>query len=102
MRRRTAEVLWIAGAPGRALLLAVIALYRATLSGVLGGQCRFHPTCSAYAMEAVRTHGALRGSVLAAWRVLRCSPLTAGGPDPVPARRGGGRRPSMSASYREA
>lgn len=96
--RRTANLLWILGAPLRALLLGSIALYRATLSGLLGGQCRFHPSCSAYAMEAVRTHGAVRGSLLAAWRLVRCSPLTAGGPDPVPAPR----RVGMPSSYGEA
>jgi putative membrane protein insertion efficiency factor len=78
--------LWVAGAPARAVLLALIGLYRITLSGWLGGQCRFYPTCSRYAEEAVRTHGALRGSLLAAWRVARCGPFTDGGVDHVPPR----------------
>ena len=79
-----AHRLWHAsGAPARALLLGAIRLYRATLSGVLGGQCRFYPTCSHYAEDAIRTHGALRGSALAAWRVLRCNPFGRGGLDPV-------------------
>jgi hypothetical protein len=72
----------------RAALIGLILLYRATLSGWLGGQCRFHPTCSHYAEEAVRVHGAIRGSLLAAWRLLRCGPFTAGGVDPVPPRSG--------------
>lgn len=97
----TGKMLWLLGAPLRALLVGVIGMYRLTLSGVLGGQCRFHPSCSAYAIESVRTHGAAKGTALAVWRVLRCSPLTAGGPDPVPPRRGHG-QPSMPASYGRA
>lgn len=58
--------------------------YQLTLSPWLGDCCRFHPSCSHYAMEAVRTHGALKGSWLAAWRVCRCHPFNAGGFDPVP------------------
>lgn len=81
------RVAWIAGTPVRRTLIAAITLYRATLSGWLGGQCRFYPSCSHYAEEAIRTRGALRGSTLAAWRVLRCNPYGAGGVDPVPARR---------------
>lgn len=77
---------WLAGAPFRALLIGVIRLYRATLSGWLGGQCRFHPTCSAYAEDAIRARGALAGSAFAAWRVLRCNPFGAGGIDPAPGR----------------
>ena len=77
---------WILGAPFRLVLLGAIHLYRATFSHVLGGQCRFHPSCSEYALGAVRTHGAVKGTALAVWRVLRCSPLTAGGIDPVPPR----------------
>jgi hypothetical protein len=71
----------------RLALLGAIGLYRATLSGWLGGQCRFYPSCSAYAAQAVRTHGAIRGSLLATWRLGRCGPFTAGGVDHVPPRR---------------
>jgi len=67
--------------------VAVIRLYRLTLGGIVGGRCRFYPSCSEYAEEAVREVGALRGSMFAAWRVLRCSPLSAGGVDRPPARR---------------
>lgn len=81
------RVLWDVGAPLRLLLLGAIFLYRLTLSGWLGGQCRFSPTCSRYAEEAIRTHGAVRGSLLAAGRVLRCNPFGRGGLDPVPPRR---------------
>jgi hypothetical protein len=72
------------GWPLRLALLAPIAAYRLLLAPMLGDRCRFHPSCSAYAQEAIRTHGAVRGGGLAVWRVLRCSPLSAGGPDPVP------------------
>jgi uncharacterized protein len=82
------HALWAAGAPARSVLLAMITLYRITLSGWLGGQCRFSPTCSRYAEEAIRAHGALRGSLMAAVRVGRCNPFGKGGPDPVPASRG--------------
>ncbi|MGH2691844.1 MAG: membrane protein insertion efficiency factor YidD [Actinomycetota bacterium] len=72
-------------APLRWALLALILMYRGTVGQLLVGRCRFHPTCSAYALEAIRRHGAIKGSALAVWRVARCSPLTAGGLDPVPA-----------------
>jgi putative membrane protein insertion efficiency factor len=78
-------LLWRAGAVLRLPLLGAIALYRLTLSGWLGGQCRFSPTCSHYAEEAIRTHGASKGSLLAARRILRCNPFGRGGIDPVPA-----------------
>jgi uncharacterized protein len=74
------------GAPLRWLLVAILSAYRLSLGRLLAGRCRFHPSCSAYALEAVQTHGAAKGSALAAWRVLRCSPLTSGGLEPVPAR----------------
>ena len=78
------NVVSILTAPLRWALLAVILVYRGTIGQLLVGRCRFHPTCSAYALEAIRTHGAIKGSMLAVWRVARCSPLTAGGLDPVP------------------
>jgi putative membrane protein insertion efficiency factor len=81
------RLLWRAGAPTRLLLLGAISLYRLTLSGWLGGQCRFSPTCSRYAEEAIRTHGAIRGAFLTAGRVLRCNPFGRGGFDPVPRAR---------------
>ncbi|HEX7638810.1 MAG TPA: membrane protein insertion efficiency factor YidD [Burkholderiaceae bacterium] len=70
-------------APRRALV-ALVRLYRLLLSPWIGGDCRFTPTCSAYAIEALERHGALAGSGLAAWRVLRCNPWCHGGCDPVP------------------
>lgn len=79
--------LWAAGAPGRLVLIGLVKAYRATLSGWLGTQCRFYPTCSRYAEEAIRTHGALRGVLMAAWRIARCGPFTDGGVDHVRPRR---------------
>ena len=71
----------------KAILLALIWIYRRTLSPVLGARCRFEPSCSVYAEEAIRTHGALCGGRMAIWRLLRCQPFARGGIDPVPARR---------------
>lgn len=81
------RIAWRAGAPARLALLGLIRLYRVTLSGWLGGQCRFYPTCSRYAEDAIRLHGAMRGMVMAAWRIARCGPFTRGGVDRVPAPR---------------
>jgi uncharacterized protein len=84
---RSRDLGWTLGAPVRTALLGAIRLYRATLSKWFGGQCRFHPSCSHYAEDAVRIHGAVKGTVLATWRILRCNPFGRGGLDPVPARR---------------
>jgi putative membrane protein insertion efficiency factor len=81
------RVLWNLGAPARLVLLAAIRIYQLTLSGWLGGQCRFSPTCSRYAAEAIRSLGAIRGLLLATRRVSRCNPFGRGGLDPVPAPR---------------
>ena len=69
-----------------AVLVALIAAYQRWISPFLGNRCRFHPSCSAYAKTAVETHGALRGSWLAARRLLKCQPFHPGGFDYVPAR----------------
>jgi len=66
------------------ILVALIRFYQLALSPFVGNQCRFTPTCSQYAREAVEQHGALRGSWLAVRRVLRCHPWHPGGHDPVP------------------
>ena len=71
--------------PGARLALVLIRLYQLVLSPFLGGSCRFVPSCSEYAREAVYTHGAVRGMILAIRRVARCHPLAKAGLDPVPA-----------------
>ncbi len=68
----------------RSLLIGFITLYRWFVSPLLGPNCRFYPTCSCYAQEAIQRHGALRGSWLAARRIGRCHPWNPGGFDPVP------------------
>lgn len=68
----------------RAILIALVRLYQYTLGVVLPGACRFTPTCSQYAIEALRRHGPLKGSWLTARRILRCNPYCRGGHDPVP------------------
>lgn len=65
-------------------LLWLLGGYKRWISPSLAPACRFVPTCSEYAMEAVERHGALRGSLLAAWRLLRCHPFARAGHDPVP------------------
>jgi uncharacterized protein len=77
-RSRTSPLAWV--------LLRLLDLYRATAL-VRAPRCRFLPTCSTYAVDAVRTHGALRGSWLAMRRVGRCHPWNPGGIDPVPPRK---------------
>jgi putative membrane protein insertion efficiency factor len=69
-----------------AIALAPIHLYRHLISPALPRRCKFEPTCSAYAVEAVRELGVVRGTVLAAWRLVRCNPWSHGGYDPVEAR----------------
>jgi len=66
------------------VLMALITGYRRFISPLLGARCRFAPSCSAYALEAVREHGALRGTWLAVRRIGRCHPFNPGGFDPVP------------------
>lgn len=68
----------------RAALILLVRGYRLLLSPWLGNDCRFAPTCSAYAITALQHHGAIIGAGLATWRILRCNPLCAGGCDPVP------------------
>jgi len=66
------------------LLTAPIRVYQLFISPLLGPRCRFYPSCSSYAIEAVRTRGPARGTALALWRLLRCHPWNPGGIDPVP------------------
>jgi len=68
------------------LLIGSLRVYKRWISPLLGPRCRFAPTCSEYAMEAIARFGAIRGSLLAARRVARCHPFHPGGHDPVPPR----------------
>jgi putative membrane protein insertion efficiency factor len=77
--RRTGPLAWV--------LILFVRLYQVTLRPVMGGQCRFQPTCSDYAIEALRTHGGIVGSWLTVRRILRCQPWGGCGYDPVPPRR---------------
>jgi len=61
--------------------MGLIQLYRHTIGVLWGGNCKYHPTCSQYALDAVREFGLVRGSVLASWRLLRCNPWSRGGVD---------------------
>ena len=65
----------------RGILVAPIRLYQRTLSPALPARCKYHPSCSEYAVQAVRRYGVLRGVVLAGWRLLRCNPWSHGGVD---------------------
>ena len=69
----------------RLVVLALIRLYQITISrGLPEGTCRFYPSCSHYGYQAIYKYGAIKGSIMAAWRVLRCNPFNDGGYDPVP------------------
>jgi len=68
----------------RTILLAPIRLYRRIVSPLLTPRCRYHPSCSAYAVGVIERYGILRGGWLAGWRLLRCNPWSLGGYDPVP------------------
>jgi putative membrane protein insertion efficiency factor len=70
----------------KAIVLAPLRFYRRFISPGLPPRCRYHPSCSAYAVQAVERYGILRGLVLAGWRLLRCNPFSHGGYDPVEAQ----------------
>lgn len=75
---------WVRQAPSY-LVVLFIKVWRKLISPLYGQVCSFYPSCSAYGLEAVTTHGLLRGSALTGWRILRCNPFTGGGVDHVPA-----------------
>ncbi len=69
------------------ILIKCIRGYQIALSPIMGNQCRFTPTCSHYGIEAIKIHGAIKGSLLTLWRILRCNPFSKGGEDPVPLKK---------------
>jgi uncharacterized protein len=68
---------------GRSIAIAPVRFYQRVISPAIPARCKYHPTCSEYAVQAVRRYGVLRGIVLAAWRLLRCNPWSHGGVDHV-------------------
>ncbi|WP_269855394.1 membrane protein insertion efficiency factor YidD [Streptomyces sp. RPT161] len=79
-------------------LMWLIKLYQWTISPLLGPVCKYYPSCSHYGYEAIAVHGAVKGTALTAWRILRCNPWSLGGVDHVPPRK----RPPWHARLREA
>lgn len=75
----------IKSVPSNALMVAIRG-YQSVISPLTGPRCKYYPSCSHYGLEAIQQHGALTGSALAAWRVLRCNPWSNGGVDDVPSR----------------
>lgn len=73
--------------PLAAVLVAPVAFYRRFVSPALPARCKYHPSCSAYAVQAIRELGPLRGPIVAAWRLARCNPWSNGGYDPLSERR---------------
>ncbi|PZR53157.1 membrane protein insertion efficiency factor YidD [Xylanimonas oleitrophica] len=69
------------------VLVGIIRVYQVVVSPMTGPTCKYYPSCSHYAVQALRTHGALRGTGLALWRILRCNPWSLGGVDDVPPAR---------------
>ena len=69
------------------VLIALVRGYQKIISPLLGHNCRFTPTCSQYALEAIEKYGAFKGGLLTVWRILRCNPFAKGGYDPVPERK---------------
>ena len=69
-------------------LIGLIKLYQLTLGKALPQRCRFHPSCSEYAVQSLREHGLIRGGAAAGWRIVRCGPWSRGGIDPVKVRLG--------------
>ena len=84
--------------PVRALFLGAIRGYQLVVSPGLPGRCKFYPSCSQYALDAIKEYGAARGVVLGAWRILRCNPLSYGGYDPVSRQKLFGKRGESSRS----
>jgi len=78
---------WVVALLPRNACVVVLRAYRAVISPLYGNVCRYHPSCSRYALEAIQQYGVVRGSAMGAWRIARCNPWAAGGIDDVRARR---------------
>lgn len=70
------------------LLIFIVKAYQRLISPLMGPRCKYYPTCSSYAVESLKRHGALKGTALAVWRILRCNPWSLGGIDYVPEKVG--------------
>ena len=86
--RRAWNLLWVEGIGkfGAYLLILPIKIYQLTISPMLGDVCRYYPSCSKYAVGALKVHGPVKGLMLTAYRLVRCTPFSKGGLDPVPDR----------------
>ncbi len=74
------------------ILIGSIRFYQKNISAKTAPKCKYYPTCSNYAVEAIKTHGAFKGFFLSIWRILRCNPFSKGGFDPVPEKRISGKK----------
>lgn len=74
------------------ILIGSIRFYQKNISAKTAPKCKYYPTCSNYAVEAIKTHGAFKGFFLSVWRILRCNPFSKGGYDPVPEKRISGKK----------
>jgi len=81
------KVLSALNAGANAVLIGLIRVYQYAISPMLGQRCKYYPSCSNYAIGAIREHGPIKGIGLASWRLLRCNPFSNGGYDPVPPHR---------------
>jgi putative membrane protein insertion efficiency factor len=81
LRSGVLKVLALAWRSPRYLAIGLIGMYRWTVSPLLGDRCKYHPSCSQYALDALREYGLVKGSILAGWRLLRCNPWSHGGVD---------------------
>jgi uncharacterized protein len=81
MRSTKSAVIQLVWHAPKEALRGVIVVYRWTVSPLLGDRCKYHPSCSQYALDALREYGFLKGSILAGWRLLRCNPWSHGGVD---------------------
>jgi uncharacterized protein len=81
------RTLWTIALLPRNACVVVLRAYRAVISPLYGNVCRYHPSCSRYALEAIQQYGVVAGSAMGAWRIVRCNPWAAGGIDDVPTRR---------------